>query len=125
MLDHISIGVKDLERRKTFYDAVLGVLGYGCLSEDETALGYGIKKVRFYVLKSKKPVPADETSGLHFCFTAKTKQNVEAFYDAAMKQESLDNGKPGIREDYGPGYYAAFVKDPDSYRLEAFCNLQD
>jgi predicted lactoylglutathione lyase len=60
-------------------------------------------------------------SGLHFCFTAPTSRSVDAFHAAAVQSGGRDNGKPGLRADYGPGYYAAFVIDPDGYRLEAHC----
>jgi len=58
-------------------------------------------------------------SGLHFCFTAPDRRSVDAFHTAALKTGGRDNGKPGLRDDYGPGYYAAFVVDPDGYRIEA------
>jgi len=58
-------------------------------------------------------------SGLHFCFTAPDRRSVDAFHTAALKTGGGDNGKPGLRDDYGPGYYAAFVVDPDGYRIEA------
>ena len=60
-------------------------------------------------------------SGLHFCFDAPTRKSVDAFYKAALGAGGKDNGKPGLRADYGDNYYAAFVIDPDGYRLEAYC----
>lgn len=60
-------------------------------------------------------------SNLHFCFTAPTRASVDAFHAAALAAGGSDNGAPGLREAYGPGYYAAFVVDPDGYRLEAYC----
>jgi len=66
-------------------------------------------------------VPADEKSGLHFCFAAPTRRAADAFHAAALKSGGRDNGKPGLRADYGPGYYAAFAIDPDGYRIEAHC----
>jgi catechol 2,3-dioxygenase-like lactoylglutathione lyase family enzyme len=64
-------------------------------------------------------VSSDPASGLHFCFTATTAESVDAFYRAALAAGGRDNGKPGLRADYGSGYYAAFVIDPDGYRIEA------
>ncbi|MFG1343500.1 VOC family protein [Xanthobacter autotrophicus DSM 431] len=121
MFDHISIGVKDVERSKAFYDAVLAPLGHRCLSADEGALGYGADRVSFWVLASTAPVPPDDASGLHLCFAAPTRRSVDAFHAAALGAGGLDNGQPGTRADYGPTYYAAFVKDPDGYRIEAYC----
>lgn len=67
------------------------------------------------------PVPPDRESNLHFCFVAPTRQSVDAFHAAALAAGGTDNGKPGLRESYGPDYYAAFVVDPDGYRLEVYC----
>ena len=63
----------------------------------------------------------DLQSGLHVCFSAPTRKAVEAFYAAALSTGGSDNGGPGLREGYGENYYAAFVIDPDGYRLEAYC----
>jgi catechol 2,3-dioxygenase-like lactoylglutathione lyase family enzyme len=60
-------------------------------------------------------------SGLHFCFQAKSRAAVDAFHAAALKAGGKDNGQPGVRKDYSPSYYAAFVIDPDGYRIEAYC----
>ena len=121
MIDHISIGVRDLARTKRFYDAALKPLGYYCLSEDAASLGYGGDTVVFWISGTESPVPADPKSGLHFCFTAPTRKSVDAFHSAALAKGGRDNGPPGLRNDYGANYYAAFVVDPDGYRLEAHC----
>jgi catechol 2,3-dioxygenase-like lactoylglutathione lyase family enzyme len=121
MLDHVSIGVRDLARAKRFYDAALKPLGYSCLSEDKGALGYGGDAVAFWVLAAERPVAAEARSGLHFCLHAPTRESVEAFHAAALANGGNDNGKPGLRADYGPSYYAAFAIDPDGYRIEAYC----
>jgi catechol 2,3-dioxygenase-like lactoylglutathione lyase family enzyme len=121
MLNHISIGVRDIARTKAFYDAALEPLGYKALSEGETSLGYGKDAVVLWIYQSKAPVPADERSGLHFCFDAPTRESVAAFHKAALAAGGRDNGKVGLRPDYGPNYYAGFVIDPDGYRLEAYC----
>ena len=68
------------------------------------------------------PVPEDAGSGLHLCFAAPTRDSVDAFHAAALQSGGRDNGPPGLRTDYGPNYYAAFVTDPDGYRLEAHYN---
>ena len=121
MLNHISIGASSLSAAKGFYDAVLSALGYRCLSEDAGSLGYGSKAVEFWVLKSEKPVPDEGASGLHICFTAPTTDSVKRFHAAGLRHGGRDHGKPGPRADYGPDYYAAFLKDPDGYRVEAYC----
>lgn len=121
MLDHISIGVRDLARARRFYDAALKPLGYTCLSDGATSLGYGAGEPALWVQTAKKPVPPDAESGLHVCFSAPSRQSVDAFHAAALQAGGHDNGRPGLRADYGPNYYAAFVVDPDGYRLEAYC----
>jgi catechol 2,3-dioxygenase-like lactoylglutathione lyase family enzyme len=121
MLNHVSIGVRDLARAKRFYDAALEPLGYKCLSESPGSLGYGNGTVVLWITPTDKPVPADAASGLHFCFDAPTRRSVDAFHAAALNQGGKDNGKPGIRADYDASYYAAFAVDPDGYRLEAYC----
>jgi catechol 2,3-dioxygenase-like lactoylglutathione lyase family enzyme len=124
MLNHVSIGVRDIAKTKRFYDAALKPLGYACLSAAEGSLGYGKDAVAFWISAAERPVAADVKSGLHFCFDAPTRKSVEAFHAAALKAGGRDNGKPGLRADYGPTYYAAFVVDPEGYRIEAYCGEQ-
>ena len=120
MFDHVSIGVADIARSKKFYDAALRPLGFNLLSDGESSLGYGEKAVQLWLGATKKPVTADMESGLHFCFLAKDRAAVDAFHAAALTAGGKDNGKPGVRADYGPKYYAAFAVDPDGYRIEAY-----
>lgn len=121
MINHLSIGVRDVARSGEFYDAALKPLGYQRLSDGETSLGYGADSVVLWVQKSDSPVPADMGSGLHFCFDAPSRKSVAEFYKAALGAGGKDNGPAGLRADYGDDYYAAFVVDPDGYRLEAYC----
>lgn len=123
MFDHISLGVRDLARTRRFYDAALKPLGYRCLYE-EGQLGYGQEAVALWLGETAAPVPADARSNLHFCFVAPSRQSIDKFHAAALKAGGRDNGKPGLRTDYGPTYYAAFVIDPDGYRLEAYCGQE-
>jgi catechol 2,3-dioxygenase-like lactoylglutathione lyase family enzyme len=122
MIDRVSIGVRDIAKAKAFYDAALKPIGYSCLSSSDGSLGYGKETVAFWISASSSPVPSDARSGLHFCFTAPTRKSVDAFHHAAIRHGGRDNGKPGLRADYGANYYAAFVVDADGYRLEAYCN---
>ena len=121
MFDHVSIGVSDIKRAGKFYDAALQPLGFTRLSNGESSLGYGGKAVQLWLGATRKPVKADMDSGLHFCFAAPDRKAVDAFHAAALENGGKDNGKPGVRADYSPKYYAAFVIDPDSYRMEAYC----
>ena len=124
MFNHVSIGVHDIGKAQEFYDAVLKPLGYRCLSSSPGALGYGKDAVAFWVLRVNAPVPPNMESGLHFCFDVPERTSVDAFHKAALNAGGRDNGRPGLREDYGPDYYAAFVIDPDGYRIEAYCAKQ-
>ena len=121
MFDHVSIGVSDIKRAGKFYDAALGPLGYTRLSDGESSLGYGAKEVGLWIGAAKKPVKADLESNLHFCFVAPSRKAVDDFHAGALKNGGKDNGKPGVRADYSPKYYAAFVIDPDGFRIEAYC----
>jgi len=122
MINHVSIGVRDVAKAKAFYDAALAPLGYTCLSSGESSLGYGKEEVEFWVNAASKPVASDPNSGLHFCFNAPTRASVAEFHRAALGAGGRDNGKPGLRADYGDNYYAAFVIDPEGYRVEAYCD---
>jgi catechol 2,3-dioxygenase-like lactoylglutathione lyase family enzyme len=121
MINHVSIGVRDIAKAKRFYDAALAPLGYTLLSEGSTSLGYGKGQAALWIGLTDRPVPSDEKSGLHFCFDAPSRAGVDGFHAAALKAGGRDNGKPGPRADYGPNYYAAFAIDPDGYRVEAYC----
>ena len=120
MLSHVSIGVKDLARSRRFYDAALEPLGYRCLHESDGALGYGGVEPRLWLLAVERPAASDGAPGLHLCFDAARRADVAGFHAAALTAGGKDNGKPGLRADYGENYYAAFVIDPDGYRLEAY-----
>lgn len=121
MIDHISIGVRDVAASGRFYDAALAPLGYRRLSDSADSVGYGDTAAVYWIGASKRPVPPDPDSGLHICFAASSRAAVDEFYAAALAAGGRDNGKPGIRSVYGPNYYAAFVVDPDGYRIEAYC----
>lgn len=124
MIDHVSIGATDLARSRRFYDAALKALGFTCLSESGDSFGYGRDAAQFWILRVKQPVASNPDSGLHFCFAAPTCKSVDAFHGAAMAAGGKNNGSPGLRKDYGDNYYAAFVTDPDGYRIEAYCGAQ-
>ena len=125
MLHHLSFGVSDIEKSARFYDAVLATLGYVRLwqvvHEDACqAIGYGIAgaddkfAIKFRGSATHAPGP-----GFHLAFAAPDRTAVDRFYDAALRAGGHDNGSPGLRPGYGPDYYAAFVIDPDGYRVEA------
>jgi hypothetical protein len=79
-----------------------------------------VSRIAFWIACTKRPVPAEEESGLHFCFVAPSADAVDAFHSAGLRAGGRDNGAPGLRRKYGPDYYAAFITDPDGYRIEAY-----
>ena len=122
MIHHVSVGTRDVAAARRFYDAALAPLGYKCLAHSDEYLGYGADGPAFWVLNVKHPVAPNDASGLHVCFDAASRKAVDEFHAAATRAGGSDNGKPGLRKDYGENYYAAFVVDPAGYRLEAYCS---
>ena len=131
MLHHISIGAMDIERAARFYDAVLEPLGYVRVwsdlrpGENEQAVGYGPPGAadKLAVKQVDRSIP--NIPGFHIALAAPTQASVAAFYAAALATGGADNGSPGLRPDYGPNYFAAFVVDPEGHRLEAVCTTTD
>lgn len=124
MLDHLSIGVSDLERAGAFYDAVLSTLGYVRLFTHPRAIGYGAPGARdeaFALLRSGDDARAPG-AGCHIALAAPSSETVDAFHAAAVGAGAVDEGAPGPRPQYGEHYYAAFVRDRDGYRIEAVCH---
>jgi catechol 2,3-dioxygenase-like lactoylglutathione lyase family enzyme len=125
MLHHLSIAVSDLSKAAAFYDAALFPLGYVRVWEDETAVGYGSPSGgdKFAIrLRKEAVVPGD---GFHIAFSAPSREAVCAFYKAALAHGARDNGGCGLHPEYSEHYYAAFVFDPDGYRIEAVINKKD
>jgi catechol 2,3-dioxygenase-like lactoylglutathione lyase family enzyme len=124
VIDHLSLGVSDLNRAGVFYDAVLATLGYVRLFTHERAVGYGPLGARdeaFAILAAGEHANSGRP-GCHLAFSAPHRQAVDSFHSIALQNGGIDEGVPGLRPKYGPGYYAAFVLDPDGHRLEAVCH---
>jgi ribosomal protein S18 acetylase RimI-like enzyme len=119
MLDHISLGVRDLQRSIQFYDAILTPLGYERLWVFPDAAGYGISGSddAFAIRRSLHSI--DANPHMHIAFRAASRAQVVAFYDAAISHGATPDGKPQLHPMYGDGYFAAFVLDPNGYRLES------
>jgi catechol 2,3-dioxygenase-like lactoylglutathione lyase family enzyme len=115
MIDHVGLNVRDYARSKDFYVAALEPLGYGLLMEFEGRVGgFGRDdKPDFWI---REGAPQGVT---HVAFAAADHEAVEAFYAAAITAGGEDNGPPGLRTIYHPGYYGAFVHDPDGNNVEA------
>jgi catechol 2,3-dioxygenase-like lactoylglutathione lyase family enzyme len=121
MLGHLSFGVSDLRRSSAFYDAALAALGYARVFTSERAVGYGApgSTADRLLLILQPHAVRPPSPGFHLAFAAPTRAAVDAFHRAAVQNGGLDQGGPGPRPHYGPEYYAAFVLDPDGYKLEA------
>ena len=121
MIDHIGLFVADAAKRADFYEKLLAPLGYVkkvayptavCFANDEDGDGIWLESP-----KDGNPVVPS-----HVAFRAKTADAIKAFHEAGLAAGGTDNGKPGPRPNYGPGYYAAFVHDPDGNNIEAMLN---
>jgi len=118
MIDHISLGVRDLSVSKAFYAAALAPLGYVVMMEFPGVLGLGEKGKPDFWLGGG----GETGAGRHVAFLAPNRAAVDAFYEAAIRAGGKDNGKPGLRPQYHPNYYGAFVLDPDGHNIEAVCH---
>lgn len=120
MLHHVSVGVRDVERAATFYDAVLGALGYKRIMEFlPYAIGYGEEHPQFWIQLPHNQQIATAGNGVHISFIARSRSQVDRFHDTAMELGAQNAGEPGPRPDYSPDYYGAFVFDFDGNKLEA------
>ena len=120
MLDHLSLAVTDLERSAGFYDAVLGALGYIRVFESEIAIGYappGVRDDPFAIRRAAGAVAPPQA--MHVAFTASSRDAVIRFHEAVVALGVEPDGRPELHPQYGPNYFAAFVSDPDGYRIEA------
>jgi catechol 2,3-dioxygenase-like lactoylglutathione lyase family enzyme len=125
MIDHMGIAAADFEASKCFYDAALATLRITKVMELTPAqtggyrgIGYGSEGHPFFWLGSDGP----RGTGMHVAFTAASRAEVDAFYQAALAAGGKDNGPPGLRPHYHPNYYGAFVFDPDGINVEAVCH---
>lgn len=119
MIHHLSLGVRDLHASARFYDGILGALGWRRVFEDDEAIGYGQEDDEDILCLKQRDDAAPPGAGFHLAFAAPTRAAVDAFHAAGLLAGGADNGAPGLRAEYGPHYYAAFLVDPDGYRVEA------
>ena len=120
MIDHFEIKVRKFEECKEFYSSVLLSLGIELKWSDEAGAGFGLigeSKTRFLIEK------ATQVSLYHAAFTAGDRDSVNAFHVAGKSKGYTCNGRPGVREEYAPNYYAAFLLDPDGNNVEAVVYL--
>jgi len=125
MIDHISVGVADLERSARFYESTLAPLGLSRLVTRQNTVGFGKNYPEFWINLRAGMTPVARDSGVHVCLRAKSIQEVDAFHAAALSAGGRSDGVPGLRPHDRVKYYAAFVIDPDGNRIEAVTFPQD
>ena len=119
MIDHISVGVRDLERAARFYESALAPLGLSWLVTRPATIGFGKGYPEFWINLRAGMAEVAPESGAHICLRAKSTADVDAFHAAALKSGGRSDGAPGLRPHDRVKYYAAFVLDPDGNRIEA------
>jgi catechol 2,3-dioxygenase-like lactoylglutathione lyase family enzyme len=119
MLAHLSFGVSDFDRAVAFYDAALAPLGVVRVWRVADGAGYGAPGGPDRLALKVRDGARAPGEGFHLAFAAPDRAAVDAFHAAALAAGGADNGAPGLRERYGPDYYAAFVVDPEGHRIEA------
>ena len=120
MIDHISIAVSDLSRATSFYEAVLGTIGYELLVVRGSTVGFGKQYPEFWLNARPDMEPLPANNGAHICLRVRSPDLVDAFHAAALANGASSNGAPGLRpHERLTGYYAAFIRDHDGNRVEA------
>jgi len=119
MIDHVSVGVSDLERAARFYDATLAPLGLSRLVTRPATIGFGKSYPEFWMNLLATMAAVAPESGIHICLRAKSTADVDTFHAAALNAGGRSDGAPGLRPHDRVRYYAAFVIDPDGNRIEA------
>lgn len=119
MIDHVSVGVSDLERSARFYELTLAPLGMSRQVTRPAMVGFGKSYPELWINLRAGMSPVPPENGSHICLRAKSAGEVDAFHAAALNAGGSDDGAPGLRPHDRVRYYAAFIRDPDGNRIEA------
>lgn len=120
MFDHITLTVRDYKKSRSFYEQILVSLHMSPLHEEMGVVtGYGSDRPFFWISATDSTHPI--STNVHVAFTCESREQVVAFYTAALAAGARDNGAPGLRPEYHENYYAAFVLDLDGNNIEAVC----
>jgi len=113
MLHHVSLGTADLDRARAFYDPVMNALGLRRTLDVPEAVGYGAGITVFSLNLPSDGKAATSGNGTHIAFEVEARSAVDAFFEIALANGGTSDGRPGLRPEYDPNYYAAFIRDPD------------
>ena len=125
IMSHVSIGTDNMKKACGFYDVVMATIGAKRVHEIElegpglVAVAYGKQFPEFWVNLPENEMPADNANGVHFAFLASSREEVHAFWDAALTAGAVPDGEPGPRPHYGEPYYGCFLRDLDGHKIEA------
>ena len=122
MIDHMSVGVDDVDSAKDFYTKTLGELGFGLLAEMPGLLAYGENSIQFLAMRPFDGETAGAGNGMHVAFKATTQEQVDAFHSTAMANRATCEGAPGTRAYPHAEVYAAYIRDPFGHKLEVLTN---
>jgi catechol 2,3-dioxygenase-like lactoylglutathione lyase family enzyme len=118
MIDHASIGVRDLAAASAFYEKLLATIGLQKLVVRPSTVGFGKKYPEFWLNARPALARVADDAGSHLCLRAGSPAQVDAFHATALAWGADDDGPPGPRPEYGDAYYAAFIRDADGHRIE-------
>ena len=118
MIDHVSIGVRDLSESVRFYEKILAELGMSKLVARPRTVGFGKRYPEFWLNSRPDLTPPERDTGVHVCLRARSSDMVDTFHKTACAAGAQDDGGPGPRPEYGAHYYAAFIRDRDGNRVE-------
>jgi catechol 2,3-dioxygenase-like lactoylglutathione lyase family enzyme len=126
MFSYVSLGTRDLARALVFYDAVLAPLGHARIEDydpEDRSAAWGLDDPgpHLWVTEPFDGAPAKAGNGVMVSFLAESRKAVDAFHAAALVHGGTDEGAPGLRPEYGPSFYAGYVRDPDGNKLNAVC----
>jgi catechol 2,3-dioxygenase-like lactoylglutathione lyase family enzyme len=119
ILSHVSLGTNEFTKARAFYEIVLATLGCRIIMEHSGAVAFGKQFPEFWVGTTYDRQPATVGNGTHIGFMATSRQQVDAFYQAALTAGATADGDPGHRHEYGEPYYGCFVRDLDGHKIEA------